>query len=80
MNNPRRQPGAKCHSGFDSSEGAEYTSARTINIKPLQGFRSVSWSPPGWRRGLFIFSHFVAQNVKNKTDFKVLLIELSRCV
>ena len=32
------------------------------NIKPFQGLQSVGWLHPGLHPGLFIFSHFVAQN------------------
>jgi hypothetical protein len=40
LNNPRLTPGVKCQSIFYSSEGAEYNGLETVNIKPLQGFRS----------------------------------------
>jgi len=52
MNNPWRQPGVAPQQAFCSSEGAEYNS-----ITPLQGYRSECWPTPGWRQGLFIFSH-----------------------
>ena len=49
-------------------------------IKPLQGFRSKGYATPGWRRGLFRFSHFVAKNVQNKVLSFIYLLITKMCI
>jgi len=88
MNNPQRQLGVGLQQPFCSSGGAEYYSYKNIFSSTLQAgyplFPKTLLSPfralnqlvsytPRFHRGLFIFSHCVAQKINPLTNIQVSL-------